>query len=236
MAPRCQMATILLIGGNSGIGYATAKKLLAVGHEVIAASRSKDQLEELGIPTQNFDAEAVPTLELPEVLDGVVYFPGSIQLKPFHRFKKEEFLAEFQLNALAAAEVLQQALPSLKKSSSASILLFSTVAVQTGMPFHSSIAMAKGAVEGLVRSLAAELAPKIRVNGIAPSLTDTPLASSLLGNEERRKAAADRHPLKRIGTPEEIGTVASYLLSADSAPISGQILHLDNGMSSLKLF
>lgn len=236
MAPRCQMATILLIGGNSGIGYATAKKLLAVGHEVIAASRSKDQLEELGIPTQNFDAEAVPTLELPEVLDGVVYFPGSIQLKPFHRFKKEEFLAEFQLNALAAAEVLQQALPSLKKSSSASILLFSTVAVQTGMPFHSSIAMAKGAVEGLVRSLAAEFAPKIRVNGIAPSLTDTPLASSLLGNEERRKAAADRHPLKRIGTPEEIGTVASYLLSADSAPISGQILHLDNGMSSLKLF
>lgn len=230
------MAKILLIGGNSGIGLATAKKLLGVGHEVLAASRGKDQLEELGIPTQDFDAESVGTLDLPDELDAIAYFPGSINLKPFHRFSREDFLADFQLNTLAAAEVIQQALPSLKKSPSASILLFSTVAVQTGMPFHSSIAMAKGAIEGLVRSLAAELAPKIRVNGIAPSLTDTPLASGLLGNEDRRKAAADRHPLKRIGTPEEIGTVASYLLSADSAPISGQILQLDNGMSALKLF
>lgn len=230
------MAKILLVGGNSGIGLATAKKLVGVGHEVIAASRSKDQLEELGISTQEFDAENVGTLEIPDELDGIAYFPGSINLKPFHRFSREDFLAEFQLNALAAAEVLQQALPSLKKSPSASVLLFSTVAVQTGMPFHSSIAMAKGAVEGLIRSLAAELAPKIRVNGIAPSLTDTPLASGLLGSEDKRKAAADRHPLKRIATPEEIGTVASYLLSADSAPISGQILHLDNGMSALKLF
>jgi NAD(P)-dependent dehydrogenase (short-subunit alcohol dehydrogenase family) len=218
------------------MGLATAKKLQATGHEVIAASRTKDELEKLEIPTQDFNAENVTQLDLPEELDGLAYFPGSIQLKPFHRFSREDFLADFQLNALAAAEVIQQALPSLKKSPSASIFLISTVAVQMGMPFHSSIAMAKGAVEGLIRSLAAELAPKIRVNGIAPSLTDTPLANSLLSSDEKRKAAADRHPLKRISTPEEIATVATYLLSPDSAPLSGQILKLDNGLSTLKLF
>jgi NAD(P)-dependent dehydrogenase (short-subunit alcohol dehydrogenase family) len=218
------------------MGLATAKKLQATGHEVIAASRTKDELEKLEIPTQDFNAENVTQLDLPEELDGLAYFPGSIQLKPFHRFSREDFLADFQLNALAAAEVIQQALPSLKKSPSASIFLISTVAVQMGMPFHSSIAMAKGAVEGLIRSLAAELAPKIRVNGIAPSLTDTPLANSLLSSDEKRKAAADRHPLKRISTPEEISTVATYLLSPDSAPLSGQILKLDNGLSTLKLF
>lgn len=230
------MANILLIGGNSGIGLATAKKLHSQGRELLAAARGQDQLQALGIPCQPFDAEAVSALELPEQLDGLAYFPGTINLKPFHRLTREEFLADFQVNAMAAIEVIQQALPALKKSPSASIVLFSTVAVQTGMPFHASIAAAKGAIEGVARSLAAELAPKIRVNSIAPSLTDTPLAASMLSSDARREAAAERHPLKRVATPEEIANLASYLLGSESAPLTGQVLHPDNGMSSVKLF
>lgn len=230
------MAKILIIGGNSGIGLATVRKLQEQGRELIVAARGQDQLQALGIPAQDFDANEVTALTLPEQLDGVAYFPGTINLKPFHRISREEFLSEFQINALAAVEVIQQALPALKKSPSASVLLFSTIAVQTGMPFHASIAASKGAVEGITRSLAAEFAPKIRVNAIAPSLTDTPLAGALLSNDAKKEAAAERHPLKRIATAGEIANLASYLLSADSAPLTGQILHPDNGLSSLKLF
>jgi NAD(P)-dependent dehydrogenase (short-subunit alcohol dehydrogenase family) len=230
------MARILLIGGNSGIGLASAKKLKDQGHELLAAARGQDQLQALGIPCQDFDAENVSSLELPDQLDGLVYFPGTINLKPFHRLGREEFLTDFQVNALAAIEVIQQALPVLKKSPRASLVLFSTVAVQTGMPFHASIAAAKGAVEGVARSLAAELAPKIRVNAIAPSLTDTPLASALLSSDAKKEAAAERHPLKRVATAEELANLTAYLLGADSAPLTGQVLHPDNGLSSLKLF
>lgn len=230
------MAKILLIGGNSGIGLATARKLDSQGHELIAAARGKDQLEALGIPCQNFDASATNSLALPDQLDGLVYFPGTINLKPFHRLNREDFLADFQVNTLAAIEAIQQALTALKKSPAASVVLFSTVAVQTGMPFHASVAACKGAVEGLTRSLAAELSPKIRVNAIAPSLTDTPLASSLLSSEAKREAAAERHPLKRVASAQELANLAAYLLGEESAPITGQILHPDNGLSSLKLF
>ena len=230
------MANILIIGGNSGIGLASANKLKDNGYELTALSRGQDQLQTLGIPCQTFDAENVASFELPDQLDGLVYFPGTINLKPFNRLTKEEFLADFQINALAAVEVLQQALPSLKKSPAASVVLFSTIAVQTGMPFHASIAAAKGAIEGIARSLAAELAPKIRVNAIAPSLTDTPLASALLSSDSKREAAADRHPLKRVATADELANLTSYLLGPESAPITGQILHPDNGLSSLKLF
>lgn len=230
------MKNILLIGGNSGIGLESAKTLQEKGHQVSAASRSKDQLQALGIPCQDFDAAQANELEFPDQLDGLVYFPGTINLKPFHRLTAEEFQHDLQVNILAAVQIIQQALPTLKKSPAASIVLFSTVAVQTGMPFHASIAAAKGAVEGVTRSLAAELAPKIRVNAVAPSLTDTPLASSLLGNEARREAAAERHPLKRIATAGEIANLTAFLLGDKSAPLTGQILHPDNGISSLKLF
>ena len=230
------MASILLIGGNSGIGLETAKKLKEQGHELHAASRSQDNLKELGIPVQDFDALSVGSLTLPDQLDGLVYFPGTINLKPFNRLKREEFLEDFQINVLAAIEVVQQALPALKKSPSASLLFFSTVAVQTGMPFHASVSSSKGAIEGLTRSLAAELAPTMRVNAIAPSLTDTPLSSALLSSDSKREAAAERHPLKRIATAAEIAHLASFLLGPDSAPMTGQIHHPDNGLSSLKLF
>ncbi|NBR83602.1 MAG: SDR family oxidoreductase, partial [Flavobacteriia bacterium] len=129
---------------------------------------------------------------------------------------------------------IQKALPALKKGSNPSVVLFSTVAVQTGMPFHSGIASAKGAVEGLVRSLAAEYAPHIRFNAIAPSLVDTPLAEGLLNNEKKRENSALRHPLKRIGSAAELAEAAAYLMSDRSSWITGQIICVDGGMSSLR--
>jgi NAD(P)-dependent dehydrogenase (short-subunit alcohol dehydrogenase family) len=227
---------ILLIGGNSGIGLATAQLLHASGHSLVAAARHAGPLAEMGIPVQPFDA-AAPTLnDLPPVLDGLVYFPGSITLKPFHRVTAEDFINDFQTNCLGAAAAIQAALPSLKASPSASIVLFSTIAVAQGMAFHASIAAAKGAVEGLTRSLAAELAPKIRVNAIAPSLTDTPLANTLLNSEPKREAAAKRHPLQQVGRPEDVAKLTAFLLSDDSAFITGQILRPDGGLSSLRVF
>lgn len=229
--------SILLVGCNSGIGLELAKSLLTAGDHVVAFSRSNDQLAALGIETHPFDAtSADPFPELPDSLDGVIYCPGTLNLKPFHRLTTDDFLRDLQVNLLGAVRVLQAAHPSLKKSTAPSVVLFSTVAVDTGMPFHASIAAAKGAVEGLTRSLAAEWAPRIRVNAIAPSLTDTKLASNLLADEKRRKAAADRHPLKAVGHPADVASLATFLLSPDSKFLTGQVLRPDGGLSSLRLF
>lgn len=228
----------LLVGGSSGIGLATAKSLLAAGHQLTAACRNPEPLAHLGVPVLPFDALA-PELDpagLPEALDGLVYFPGSIQLKPFHRLTADDFLADLRVNCLGAVAAIQAALPALKKSGSASVVLFSTVAVAQGMPFHASIAAAKGAVEGLAKSLAAEFAPGIRVNVIAPSLTDTPLAAPLLNSDAKREAAAKRHPLQRVGSAEEVAELVAFLLSDASKSMSGQILRPDGGLSSLRLF
>ena len=228
----------LLIGGSSGIGLATARAQLAAGHRLTAAARNAAPLAGLGVPVLPFDALS-PQLDpasLPESLDGLVYFPGSINLKPFHRLSADDFLNDFRLNCLGAVTAIQAALPALKKSGSASIVLFSTVAVAQGMPFHASIAAAKAAVEGLAKSLAAEFAPSIRVNVIAPSLTDTPLAAPLLNSEVKREGAAKRHPLQRVGSPEEVAALVGFLLSDASKSMSGQILRPDGGLSSLRLF
>ena len=170
------------------------------------------------------------------MLDGLVYFPGSITLKPFHRLTAEDFLRDFQVNCLGAAEAIRQALPSLKAAPSASIVLFSTVAAAQGMPFHASIAAAKGAVEGLGLSLAAELAPGVRVTVIAPSLTDTPLAGPLLNSDAKREAAAKRHPLQRVGEPADVAELVAFLLSDAAAFMTGQILRPDGGLSSIRTF
>ena len=164
-----------------------------------------------------------------------MYAPGSINLKPFRGLKRSDFEHEFAINALGAVDVLQWAQKTLTATPGASVVLFSTVAVTQGMPFHASVAAAKGAVEGLTRSLAAEWAPKVRVNAIAPSLTNTPLAERLLNNEAKQEAAAKRHPLQRVGTPEDIANAALFLLSEQSSWITGQILGVDGGMSALKI-
>lgn len=230
----------LIIGGNSGIGLEIVKALHRKGSKLFVGSRSKDQLDGLdGLEHLPLDvtSEQLDLAGLPDVLNGMVYCPGTIRLKPFQRLTIDEFLEDLQINFLGAVKCLQTALPRLKKSSTgASIVLFSTVAVNTGMPFHASIASAKAAVEGLTRSLAAELAPRIRVNAIAPSLTDTPLASVLLSGDEKRKASADRHPLKRVGNPKEIGYLAVHLLLDESSWITGQVIHADGGMSTLRTF
>ena len=228
--------TILLIGGNSGIGLATARQLLAQGDTVLAAARSPGPLEEIGVTVQAFDALNPGSLDLPPVLDGIIYFPGSITLKPFHLLTAADFLNDYQVNCLGAVAALQAALPSLKAAASASVVLFSTVAVAQGLPFHASIAAAKGAVEGLILSLASELAPKIRVNGIAPSLTDTPLAGTLLNSEAKKEASAKRHPLQLIGDAEDIARLAVFLLGPESKFMTGQILRLDGGLSSVRTF
>ena len=223
-----------MIGGNSGIGLATARLLIAQGNSLIAAARSAGPLAELGIPVLPFDALNPGPLELPPVLDGFVYFPGSITLKPFHRLTAEDFLNDYQINCLGAVAALQGALPALKAAPS--VVLFSTVAVAQGLSFHASIAAAKGAVEGLTRSLAAELAPKIRVNAIAPSLTNTPLAGNLLSSDMKMEAAAKRHPLQQVGDPDDVGQLVSFLLSDASKFFTGQILRPDGGLSSVRTF
>jgi 3-oxoacyl-[acyl-carrier protein] reductase len=228
--------SILLVGGNSGIGLSTARVLNSQGDSLVAAARNPGPLAELGIPVQPFDALNPTPLELPPVLDGFVYFPGSITLKPFHRLTAEDFINDYRVNCLGAASVIQAALPALKAAPAASIVLFSTVAVAQGMPFHASIAAAKGALEGLALSLAAELAPKIRVNVIAPSLTDTSLADTLLNTDAKREAAAKRHPLQQIGDPEDTAKLVAFLLSENSKFITGQVLRADGGLSSIRTF
>lgn len=232
--------TIFVVGGSSGIGLELVKKLNDERHEIIVGSRTSESLDEFPeVRHLNLDVmqDDLSFEGLPETLQGLVYCPGSILLKPFQRITVEDFRKDFELNLLGAVKVIQGCLNRLKKSpTGAAVVLFSTVAVKTGMPFHASVASAKAAVEGLTRSLAAEFAPRIRVNAIAPSLTDTPLAKSLLSSKERQKASAERHPLKRIGSPGEIAGLAYHLIRDEGSWITGQILHVDGGMSSLRVF
>lgn len=229
------MKNYLVIGASSGIGRALASELAKSGNNVIGTYNSNQASDEERIKFHHVDVTKETELDfIPEVLDGLVYCPGSINLKPFKRISSESFQEDFNLQVLGAIKIIKQVLPSLQKSNAASIVLFSTVAVQSGYNFHSQVAVSKGAIEGLTKSLAAEFAPKIRVNAIAPSLTDTPLASRLLSTDEKREANAQRHPLKRIGTADDIAQTAAFLLSEKSSWITGQILHVDGGMSTLK--
>jgi NAD(P)-dependent dehydrogenase (short-subunit alcohol dehydrogenase family) len=228
----------LIIGASSGIGNELARQLAEAGNQV-TATFSKN---EPAVVIPNISFHHLNVLDdtfaldfLPEELAGFVYCPGSINLRSFERIKPADFESDYKLQVIGAIKLLQIVLPRLKKSANASIVLFSTVAVQTGLPFHSQVAASKGAIEGLTRALAAEYAPGIRVNCIAPSLTDTPLAASLLNSEQKKEVNAARHPLKRIGTTEDIANMAAFLLSEKASWITGQILNVDGGMSSLKI-
>lgn len=228
------MKTTLIVGASSGVGNALAASLSSSNEKIISISRNKPQIE--GI--EHFNYDVLSSDEFPKIsesIDGIVYCPGSINLKPFRALKQQDFLNELQLNVLGAIKCIQAYTPNLTQSKFASIVLFSTVAAQTGMNFHSSVAVSKGAIEGLTKSLAAEFSPKIRVNCIAPSLTQTPLAEKLINTPEKLEASNNRHPLKRIGSAEDIANAAVFLLSEKASWITGQIIHVDGGMSTLKV-
>jgi NAD(P)-dependent dehydrogenase (short-subunit alcohol dehydrogenase family) len=229
------MKHFVIIGGSSGIGKQLAINL-ALENEVTVISRNASSAD-LPASINTFDADITSdeiTSFLPEKIDGLAYCPGSITLKPFRSLKNEDFLSDFNINVLGAVNATKQCLKALKKADAPAILFFSTVAVATGMNFHSSISAAKGAVEGLTKSLASEFAPKIRVNAIAPSLINTPLAGKLLGNEKMQNAAKERHPLKTFGQAEHVAELATFLLNEKAAFITGQIYGMDGGLSNLR--
>lgn len=225
------MATYVIVGGSSGVGAALVQLLVADGHRVINVSRR--HVDEATVSHMaNVLTDTLPPADEP--IHGVVYCPGSINLKPFRGLKADDFRNDFEINVLGATRVLQHYLPAMQQAGHASVVLFSTVAVSVGMQFHASVAAAKGAVEGLTRALAAEWAPKIRVNCIAPSLTDTPLAARLLDTDAKRTGAAERHPLRTVGEAKDVAALAAMLLSDQTKFVTGQVWHADGGMTAVR--
>jgi len=227
------MKKIVIIGGSKGIGNAIIQNLIDSNH-ITNLSRTTPSLSHNNL--QHFSIDILND-ELPNIqeVDTLIYCPGSINLKPINRLKIEDFKNDFEINVLGAVKAIQHFLPQLKKGNNPSILLFSTVASKLGMPFHASIASAKSAIEGLVKSLGAELAPMIRINAIAPTVTNTELASKLLRNEKTIESIKERHPLKKFLAPEEVADLASFLVSEKARSISGQIIQMDCGIVSFKL-
>lgn len=227
------MKTIVVIGGSKGIGLSIVK-LLTPSHKVISISRSVSNIEHENLTHYSVD---VLSGELPDIseVDGLVYCPGSINLKPISRLKIQDFKNDFEINVIGAVKAIQKYARVMKDSQHPSIVLFSTVAVKLGMPFHASIATAKAGVEGLVKSLGAEFAPKIRINAIAPTVTDTELAAKLLRNERMIENITERHPLKKFLSPDEVAEMALFLLSHKTASMSGQILEMDCGIVNFKI-
>ena len=227
------MKTIVIVGGSKGIGKEILNTLIE-DNTIINLSRTTPERQHPNLTHIACDilSDEIPDLEK---VDGLVYCPGSINLKPVSRLSLDEFRTDFEINVLGAVKAIQKYLPQLKKGENPAILLFSTVASKLGMPFHASIATAKSGVEGLVKSLGAELAPTVRVNAIAPTVTDTGLASKLLRNEKMIENITERHPLKKFLDPQEVASTAEFLLSDKAASFSGQIFEMDCGIVSFKI-
>ena len=226
---------ILIIGASSDIGLEICKLANADGHNIYATSRDDANANNFDNFIQLDPNKSLDVLDdLPEDIDGLGYCPGTINLRSLQRLTLEDIKNEMEVNFYGAFNIIKKVLPNLKKNDGASVVLFSTVAVKTGMPMHSSIAAAKGALEGLAKSLAAELAPRVAINCVAPSIVDTKLAANILSTDERKQASADRHPLKTIGSINSIANSAYFLLQAKENWISGQIFRPDGGLSALK--
>lgn len=230
------MKNILLIGGSTGIGKSIA--LALSGSYNVFATFHKNPTFDFGtVNYQPFDVlnDTIDTINLPDTIDGFVYCPGSIHLKPFDRYKPAELLEDLQLNVLKPLEIIGTIKNKMKATKNGSIVLFSSVAAEQGFPYHTQVAISKGALTSLSRTLAAELSPHVRVNTIAPSLTNTPLAHKFLNTEEKIHSNAKKHPLQAIGQPEDIANLAVFLLSEQSSWITAQTLHVDGGISKLKM-
>jgi len=227
------MKTIIIVGGSKGIGKAIIEKLIT-NYLIINLSRSKPHIEHQNLKHYNCDvlSDELPAIER---ADGLIYCPGSINLKPFKRLSLDDFRTDFEINVIGAVRSIQAYAPALVQSENGSIVLFSTVATAMGMPFHASVSTAKSAVEGLMKSVAADLAPKVRVNAIAPTITQTDLAAKLLRNERMIENTIQRHPLKKFLDPSEVAAMAEYLISNGSKSVSGQVFKLDCGIVSLKI-
>ncbi|WP_421825025.1 SDR family NAD(P)-dependent oxidoreductase [Flagellimonas oceanensis] len=225
---------ILLIGGSYGIGLEMAKKL-SKDNQVFVASRSNEELSNIDVTHIPFDVlnDDISEKSIPEQLDGFAYCPGSINLKPFKTMGIDTIQNDMEINFIALAKTVKSIINRMNESSS--MVFFSTVAVGTGMPFHTSVSAAKGAIEGFARALAAEYAPKVRVNVIAPSLVDTPLSERLLSNDKKKEMMSERHPMKRVGDTADIANMATFLLDSNNSWITGQVIGVDGGMSSLNV-
>ncbi|NRB84016.1 MAG: SDR family oxidoreductase [Winogradskyella sp.] len=228
------MNRLIVIGGSKGIGNAIVKSLLSSYDEIINISRTAPETADVKL--KHFSCD-VTIDELPDIdmANGLVYCPGSINLKPINRLSLDDFKRDFDINVIGAVKAIQTYLPALKNGHKPSIVLFSTVATKLGMPFHASVAASKSAVEGLTKSLGAELAPTIRVNAIAPTVTDTDLASKLLRNERMIDNMNARHPLKKYLQPQEVADMAGFLLSEKAGSLSGQVFEMDCGIVSFKI-
>ena len=227
------MRKIVIVGGSRGIGNALLNKLVG-NNQIINISRERPALNHSNLTHHHCDI-LIDDLPNIEEVDALIYCPGSINLKPISLLKLDDFRNDFEINVVGAVKTIQSYLTQLKKGNDPSILLFSTVATKLGMPFHASVAAAKSAVDGLVKSLGAELAPIIRVNAIAPTITDTDLASKILRNEKMTENIKQRHPLKKILSPTEVADMGEFLLSESASSISGQTFEMDCGIVNFKL-
>lgn len=227
----------LIIGGSHGIGLGIVKRLIQNDNHVTVISRTREQLEGIDHVSHiaaDIISDEISRDQLPSEIHGMVYCPGSINLGPLRGVKASAMLEDFQLNVVGAVTTVQAALPALKAADHSSIVFFSTVAVSQGLPMHTSVAASKGGVEAITRTMAAELAPSIRVNCVAPALTDTPLSETFLSDDKKRTAMAERYPLKRYGQVDDIAAMAEFLLSPVSGWITGQVIGVDGGMSKVR--
>lgn len=227
----------VIVGGSKGIGLGIVKRLSERGDQVLVLSRSADAIAGMpGVQHSHWDAttDAFPAESLPEQIHGLVYCPGSLNLKSFRSLKPEVFQADFEVNVVGAVKAIQACLGGFKAANHSSIVLFSTVAVGQGMFAHASIAASKGAIEGLTRTLAAEMSPSVRVNCIAPALTNTSLTERFFSSEEKAAAMNEKYPLGRAGTVDDMAEAACFLLDDTSSWVTGQVLGVDGGMSTLR--